>query len=102
MRKNMFRLSLLALVISLASCGGGSGSGLEADVRKMAKYRCDLQKLMGKDQSDPAVQKQMTDLEKDMNAFGEKMEAKYKDKKGDKAMEEKADQIMKEEMAKCK
>jgi hypothetical protein len=102
MRKNMFRLSVIAIVVSLVSCGGGSGSGLEADVRKMAKYRCDLQKLMAKDQSDPKVQKEMTDIEKDMNDFGNKMEAKYKDKKGDKAMEEKADQIMKEEMSKCK
>ena len=100
MRKNMFKLFAIAVVISLASCGGKSG--FDGDVRKMAKYRCDMQKLMAKDQADPKVEKELADIQKEMSEFGDKMEKKYADKKGDKAMEEKADKIMKEEMDKCK
>lgn len=101
MRKKLFRLFVIACVISLASCGGKS-NGFEADVKKMARYRCDFEKLMAKDQADEKVQKEMADLQKEMTDFANKMEVKHKDKKDDKAMEEKADKIMEEEMKKCK
>ena len=101
MRKNVFQLFVIVFAISLASCGGKSG-GFEGDVRKMARYRCDFEKLMKKDQADEKVQKEMADLQKEMTDFANKMEVKHKDKKDDEAMEEKADKIMEEEMKKCK
>ena len=101
MRKNLFRLFVVAFAVSLVSCGGSSG-GFEGDVKKMARYRCDFQKLSAKDQSDEKVQKEMADLQKEMSEFADKMEEKYKDKKDDEAMEAKADKIMEEEMKKCK
>ncbi|NOT52150.1 MAG: hypothetical protein HOP10_12830 [Chitinophagaceae bacterium] len=101
MRKNLFSFFALALVISLASCGG-KGGGFEGDVRKMANYRCELQKLMAMDQADEKTQKKVADLQKEMGEFADKMGKKYEDKKDDKAMEEKAEKIMDEVMEKCK
>ena len=100
MKKNFFSLAFLAVVIVLSSCS--SKSSFESDVRKMANYRCKMQQLRAKDPSDEKAKKEMEDLEKEMNAYGDKMEAKYKDKKDDKAMNEQADKIMEEVMAKCK
>ena len=100
MRKNFFSLAVLAVIILLSSCS--SKSSFESDVRKMANYRCEKQKLEAKDQSDAKVKKDLEDLEKKMDAYGNEMEAKYKDKKDDKAMNEQADKIMDEVMAKCK
>jgi len=100
MKKNFLSIAILAVVISLSSCG--SSSSFESDVRKMANYACKAQQLAAKDQSDEKVKKEMEGLKKEMNAFGDKMEEKYKKDKGNKAMEEKADKIMEEVMAKCK
>lgn len=100
MKKNFFSLAFLAFVILLASCS--SKSSFESDVRKMAKYQCDKEKLRAKDQTDEKVKKEMEDLEKEMDAYQDKMEKKYEDKKDDKAMNEQADKIMEEVMAKCK
>lgn len=92
--------AMLAFVISLSSCGGGSS--FESDVKKMADFRCKMQKLMAKDQNDEKVKKELEELQKEAEAFGDKMEKKYKGKEDDKAMEEKAEKIMEEVMAKCK
>lgn len=64
--------------------------------------RCKAQLLAAKDQSDEKVKKEMEELQKEMEAYGEKMEKKYKGKENDKALNEKADKIMEEVMAKCK
>ena len=100
MRKNLLSPAIIMLVIVLSSCS--SKSSFESDVRKMANYRCERQKLETKDQSDEKVKKQLEGLEKEMDAYMEKMSKKYEDKKDDKAMNEKADKIMDEVMAKCK
>ena len=100
MRKNFFSLAVLAVIIVLSSCS--SKSSFESDVTKMANYRCEKQKMEAKDPSDEKVKKEMEDLEKKMDAFGDEMKAKYKGKEDDKAMNEKADKIMEDVMAKCK
>lgn len=97
--KKMF-LPAAALLLVLASCGGKSS--FESDVRKMADYRCKIEKLSAKAATDPSAQKDMESLMKEMQEFSEKMEKKYESKKNDKDMEEKADKIMDEVMAKCK
>lgn len=100
MKKNFFSMAIFAIVILLSSCS--SKSSFESDVKKMANYRCDIEKLMAKDQNDEKVKKDLEKLSKEMQEFGEKMEKKYESKKNDKAMEEQADKIMDEIMAKCK
>jgi Skp family chaperone for outer membrane proteins len=100
MKKNFLSMTILAIIVSMASCGGSSS--FEGDVKKFGNMRCKAQQLDAKDQSDEKVKKEKEELEKEMKAFGDKMEEKYKDKKDDKAMEEKADKIMKEIMEKCK
>ena len=100
MKKNFLSIAILAVVVSMSSCG--SSSSFERDVKKFANMRCKAQLLAAKDQSDEKVKKEMEELKKEMDAFGEKMEKKYEDKKDDKAMDEQADKIMEEIMAKCK
>lgn len=100
MRKKFFSLAVVAVIIALSSCS--SKSSFEGDVRKMANYRCEKQKLQAKDPSDEKVKKDLEDLEKKMDAYGNEMKEKYKGKEDDKAMNEKADKIMEEVMAKCK
>lgn len=100
MRKNFFSLAVLAGIIVVSSCS--SKSSFEGDVKKMANYRCEKQKLEAKDQSDEKVKKELENLEKEMEAYREKMAKKYEDKKDDKDMNEKADKIMNEIMEKCK
>ncbi|HEY6064183.1 MAG TPA: hypothetical protein VIV35_11270 [Chitinophagaceae bacterium] len=100
MRKNFFSLVVSAAIVVISSCS--SKSSFESDVRKMANYRCEREKLRAKDQTDEKVKKQLEDLEKEMDAYGNKMEVKYKDKKDDKVLNEKADKIMEEVMSKCK
>ena len=100
MRKNFFSLAVLTVIIVLSSCS--SKSSFENDVRKMAGYRCKVQQLEAKDPSDQKAQKELEDVKKEMDAYRENMSKKYEDKKDDKAMNEKADKIMDEVMAKCK
>ena len=100
MKKNFLSMAILAVVVSMSSCGGGSS--FEGDVKKFGNMRCKLQQLAAKDQSDEKVKKEMEDLQKEMEAYGDKMQEKYKDKKDDKAMEEKGDKIIKEIMDECK
>ncbi len=101
MKKTILSLLAISMLVGLNSCKSSSSS-LEADVRKMADYRCELQKLMAKDATDEKVTKELEDLKKEMEAFGEEMSKKYEDKKDDKEMEAKAEAIMKEVMDKCK
>lgn len=91
----------VSLIIGFTSCKSSSSS-LEADVKKMAEFRCKMQQLMAKGESDEKATKELEDLKKEMEDFGEKMSKKYEDKKDDKEMEAKADAIMKEAMEKCK
>ncbi len=100
MKKIFIAMAFIAMVLAGSSCS--SKSSFESDVRKMAKYRCEKQKLEAKDPTDEKVKKQLEDLEKEMDAYGEKMRKKYEDKKDDKAMNDKADKIMEEVMSKCK
>jgi predicted transcriptional regulator len=100
MKKNFLSMAVLAVLISMSSCGGSSS--FEGDVKKFGNMRCKAQQLAAKDQSDEKIKKEKEDLEKEMEAFGDKMKEKYKDKKDDKEMEAKADKIMEEIMAKCK
>jgi hypothetical protein len=103
MKKNIFGLAILALVIGTASCSSSSsGGGFESDVRKMADYRCRVQKLEAKDPADEKAKKELEDLRKEMDEYRDKMAEKYKGKENDTAMNNKADKIMDEEMAKCK
>lgn len=90
---------LLAVIMLTSSCS--SSSSLEGDVKTMASYRCQLEKLMREPDSDDREAK-MKKLQKEMEDFADKMEKKYEKMEDDKEMEEKADKIMKEEMEKCK
>lgn len=100
MRKNLFSVFAIALVIALSSCGGGGG--FEADVRKRANYECEKRKLEAKDQSDPKVQADMAKLEDEIKEFDDRMEKKYENQKDDDARDAKARKIMNDIMEKCK
>jgi hypothetical protein len=103
MKKYFLSLAILAIVTGLVSCGSKSSSAsFESDVKKMASYRCDLQKLMGGDLNDESTKKKLEDLRSEMEKYRDEMEKKYGDKKNDKDMNDKADKIMKEAMEKCK
>lgn len=89
-----------AVLVALLVTSCGAKSGFESDVRTMAKHRCELQKLMTKEGE--AAEAEIEKKQQEMEAFAEEMEKKYKDKEGDKEMEEQAEKIMKDEMMKCK
>lgn len=101
MKRTLLSAAAIALLLAITSCGGG-GSSLDKDVRKMAEFRCQIQKLMAKDPTDEKAKKELEEVTKEMEAFGEKMSKKYESKKDDKDMEAKAEAIMKEVMDKCK
>jgi hypothetical protein len=98
MKKHHTLIAAVIAITSFSSCS--SSSSFEGDVKKMARYRCEMQQLMGKE--DEASQKKLKDLQDEMEAYAEKMEKKYKDIENDQAMEDKGEKIMAEEMAKCK
>ncbi|MCX6315829.1 MAG: hypothetical protein NTW29_00950 [Bacteroidetes bacterium] len=100
MKKTILPAAIIALSLAFTSCGGGGS--FESDVRKMADYRCKMQKLEAKDPTDEKAKKELEDLTKEMEEYGDKMRKKYESKKDDKDMEAKADKIMKEVMDKCK
>ena len=100
--KKIFLLSVAFGGLLLASCSSSLSSSLEKDVRKMASYKCQLQKLRATENPDAKIAEQTEKLEKEMEEFRTTMQEKYKDKKDDKEMNETADKIMDEEMAKCK
>jgi hypothetical protein len=104
-KNNYMKKTLLSLVaataIILTSCGGGGG--YEADARKAGEMACEMQKLTTKAMAgDEDAKKKLEEKGKEMEEFGKKMEEKYKDKKGDKAFEEKGEKIVEEILAKCK
>ena len=98
MKKNFLSIAVLAVVISMSSCG--SKSSFESDVRKKADYMCKVQKLSAS--TDEKSVKELTNVKKEMDEFDAKMEAKYKDKKKDDAENATAQKIMTEVMEKCK
>jgi peptidoglycan hydrolase CwlO-like protein len=100
MKKNFLSIAVLAVVITLSSCG--SSSSFEGDVKKMASYRCKAQQLSAKDPADEKAKKELEDLKKEIEEYAAKMEKKYGDKKDDEAWKAKGDKIYKEEMIKCK
>ncbi len=102
MKKKLIYLAIAGLLTGTISCSSKSGGSFESDVRKMADYRCQVQKLSAKDPSDEKAKKELEDVTKEMQEFRDKMEKKYEDKKNDSVMNNKADKIMDEEMAKCK
>ena len=73
-------MAILAVVVSMSSCGGGSS--FEGDVKKFGNMRCKAQQLAA--------------------TFGDEMSKKYEKDKDNKEMEAKADKIMKDIMDKCK
>jgi hypothetical protein len=98
MKKNFLSIAILAVVVSMSSCG--SSSSFEGDVRKKADYLCKMQKLAAA--TDEKSVKKIADIKKEMDEFDDKMEKKYKDKKKDDASMAMAEKIMKEVMEKCK
>jgi peptidoglycan hydrolase CwlO-like protein len=75
MKKKFLSIAVLAIVVSMASCGGSSS--FDGDVKKMAEYRCKKQQLKAKDPSDEKAKKELDDLEKEAEAFSDKMRKKY-------------------------
>lgn len=100
MKKSYLSIAVLAIVLFMSACG--SSSSFDGDVRKMAEYRCKVRQLMAKDPTDEKAKKELEDLQKEMETYGDKMAKKYESKKDDKDMEAKAEAIMKEVMEKCK
>ena len=68
----------------------------------MADYRCKAQQLKAKDPADDKAKKELEDLTKEMDRYRDNMAKKYEAQKDDKSMNQKAEKIMDEEMAKCK
>lgn len=101
MKKNFLSITLAVIVIGMASCKSSS-SNFESDVRKMADYRCKAQQLKAKDPADDKAKKELEDLTKEMDRYRDNMAKKYEAQKDDKSMNQKAEKIMDEEMAKCK
>ena len=98
MKKNFLSIAILAVVISMSSCG--SSSSFEGDVRKKADFMCKVQKLSTA--TDEKAVKELADVKKEMDEFDAKMEKKYKDKAQDSATNATAKKIMTEVMEKCK
>lgn len=98
MKKAFLSLTVVAALI-LASCGGG---GFEADAKKMANFRCEIEKLSTKAASgDEDAAKKMEKIQAEALEFAAKMQTKYKGKEKDKEMDEKYDKIEDEVMKKC-
>ncbi len=98
MKKNFLSMAILAVVVSISSCG--SSSSFESDVRKKADFMCKVQKLSTA--TDEKAVKELADVKKEMDEFDAKMEKKYKDKKQDDATNATTQKIMTEVMEKCK
>ncbi|WP_028788945.1 hypothetical protein [Terrimonas ferruginea] len=100
MKKATFAFAAGLVLLSFASCS--SSSSFESDVKKMAGFMCRAQKVSAKAATDEAAQKELESIEKEAQAFSEKMKEKYKGMENDKAKNEQAEKIINEEMAKCK
>lgn len=99
MKKHLFSVALLATIMFVTSCGSSS---FESDVRKKAKYLCELKKLEEKAATDEKASKEMEKIKKEMDEFDEKMDKKYDKKEPTEAQKETAKKIFEEVMAKCK
>lgn len=98
MKKLMIPVVLSALIF--ISC---SSSGFESDVRKMARYTCELQQLTAKAMTgDKDAEKELEEKSKEAEEFSKKMKDKYKGKESDQEMNDKAEKIFEEEMKNCK
>ena len=100
MKKFFAFLASLFILSGFYSCK--SGSSFEKDVRKRADYMCKVQLLTAKAATDEKAAKDLENVKKEMDAFDEEMEKKYKDEKPDAKKTEKAQAIMSDVMAKCK
>jgi len=96
MKKTLIMLAAAGFIFT--SCGS---STFESDVRKMARYQCELQKLQAKE-GDPKTDAEIEKLEKESKEYEDKMETKYKDMENDTKKQAEALKIMMDEMAKCK
>ncbi len=93
----------LVLIITMVFFSCKSTSSYEKDVRKMAKLACERQRLNKLVMNgDSLAWNELVEIEKEGEAFVKEMEEKYKQFESDKSMDEKAEKIFKEEMAKCK
>lgn len=98
MKKNFFSIAILAVVVSISSCG--SSSSFEGDVRKKADFMCKVQKLSTA--TDEKAVKELAGVKKEMDEFDAKMEKKYKGQEQDSTKNATAKKIMTEVMEKCK
>jgi len=98
MKKKLLIPAVLMLFV-LGSCGG-SGGGLESDIRKSVKMDCEIDKL--EEMDDEASKKKLEQLEKEKEAFEEKMIKRYKDKLMDKDFQDKAEKLEEEAKKECK
>jgi hypothetical protein len=94
--KNLF-LPLIFLFL-LTSCT----SAFEKDVRRMAILTCEIQKLSIKAiRGDEGAEIELAKKEKEAEELEQEMIKKYSDKKDDKEMQQKSNEIFEEELKKC-
>lgn len=93
---------LAAAIISLTSCGGGSGD-LKADVESTEKLKCERSKLREKiSAGDSTLTAQYDKVKKELDELEEKMRDKYKDKLKDEGFRKKAGKYADEVRKNCK
>lgn len=100
MKRIVLSLATIAFLGAVSSCK--SSGSFEKDVRKRAEYMCKVQQLTAKAATDESATKELEKVRKEMDDYDASMEKKYKDKEPTKAQTDKAEEIMKEVMAKCK
>lgn len=100
MKKFFALLAILFILSGVYSCK--SGSSFEKDVRKRADYMCKVQLLTAKAATNESAAKDLENVKKELENFDTEMEKKYKDQKPDTKMNDKAQAIIADVMAKCK
>ena len=90
MKKNFLSMAILAVVVSMSSCGGGSS--FEGDVKKFGNMRCKAQQLAAKDQSDEKVKKELDDKDNQTKEQLSKVQAEYEQELLEKEVEIEAKQ----------
>lgn len=91
---------LIICFVFIVSCSGYPT--FEDEMKKIAYYRCELQHLRDIEDPDEELRAKIERLEAEMEEYAQKLEEKYHDDKNNKAIEEKAEKIIDEEMEKCK
>ena len=99
MKKYFLSMTILAIVVSMSSCGGSSSS-FDNDMTNYANVNCKFQLLSSKDQSDENVKKELGVLRQELFDLGNKMAEKYN--KGTIEWNAKGKKIMEDIMDKCK